>query len=132
MRKRETTFPLTPSEKNDAERAKVAFNKALRDAGAGHVVPMLRYEFAKTMPVTHDRSAEYRLTIMADDTHSMLDHDNPAVLAVQSLAQGDVLPGLKLEDDPVRVSHSFIGHIDLQTPKIVRALRNINIPKASI
>jgi len=129
MRKHETTFPLTTHEKREVEQARVAFAKALTEAGAAHVVPMLTVEFVKTRPVT-ETAASYVLTITANDK-CREDKNDPAVQVLQSaLVHGrDRLPRFTIEDDPVRLRHEFVGCIDLYMPKVAQVLRHVRVPK---
>ena len=132
MQKRVTTFPLTAIEKREVEQARVAFAKALTEAGAAHVVPMLKVEFVKTRPVT-ESAASYILTITAEDK-CREDKNDPAVLALHSaMVHGrGRLSALTIEDDPVCLRQEFSGCIDLHTPKVAQVLRNVRIPKASL
>lgn len=132
MKKRETTFPLTPHEKRDVEQARATLAKALNDAGAGHVVPMLKIDFVKTRPVT-ESAATFVMTISTEDKTSD-DRLDPAVQALFSaVAHGrGRLANLELEDDPVRLRHEFSGCIDLHMPKVAQVLRHVRVPKASI
>lgn len=126
--KKQTTFPLTAHEKREVEQARTAFAKALTDAGAAHVVPMLTVEFVKTMPVT-ERAASYVLTITANDK-CREDRNDPAVLALHSaLLHGRDRLDMTIEDDPVRLRHAFSASIDLHTPKVAQVLRQVRVPK---
>jgi hypothetical protein len=129
MRKPERkSLPLSAFEKKEVESARIAFAKALTDAGAAHVIPLLKVDFIKTVPLT-ESPAHYIVSIATADK-CRLDTDEPEVAALFSaLAQGRSHLNMRMVEEPLALEHEFSGSIDLHTPKVADILRNVRIPK---